>query len=164
MRTTYLSKPRKVSPLTTDHRQWYLASLSHFPRASLTHWRLGRGMNRRLEAAIAIRDHILKLLESEGRWTSCTGIKIWCWARDGFDAFLNTPFNPAPHAKPDVRRYASYTRAIIAQRAKHPMPYELNLWHGRKVLSIEWQVTGEVRLISFRRGSWEQALLKIVPR
>jgi hypothetical protein len=36
------------------------------------------------------------------------------------------------------------------------MPYELSVWYERKVLSIEWQATGEARLISFRRGDWER--------
>jgi len=122
-------------------------------------------MTGRLEAAIAIRDHILKLMDTEGRWTSGSGIKIRYWARDGFDAFLNTPFNPAPHAKPDTRSYPSYAHAVIAQRTKRPMSYELSLWYGRKVLSIEWQATGEARLISFRRGDWERTLLEtIFPR
>ena len=45
------------------------------------------------------------------------------------------------------------------------MPYELSVWHSRKVLLIQWQADGEAKLISFRRGNWEGTLLKtVLPR
>jgi hypothetical protein len=39
------------------------------------------------------------------------------------------------------------------------MPFLLDVWRGRKVLSIQWN-EGTVDVISFRRGEWEEQLLE----
>ncbi len=43
------------------------------------------------------------------------------------------------------------------------LPHGLDVWQnpGGKVLNIEWSDTGEVAMISFKRGEWETRLEKI---
>ena len=39
------------------------------------------------------------------------------------------------------------------------LPYSLDILCGRKVFNIEWNDAGEVQLVSFKRGSWEETVL-----
>ena len=86
------------------------------------------------------------------------------WRRAGADldtgylaAALFSPFNPAP----DIRANPpSYEHAVLKQRAEQPMPYQLSVWGDGKVLLLEWDANGAARIISFKRGKWEQRLPK----
>ncbi|WP_395015121.1 hypothetical protein [Dongia sp.] len=113
-------------------------------------------MSKRLAQAVTIRDHVLHLVRKEGKWSEVSGIKVREWERNGFRAFLNTVFNPMPASAPPI---STPEEAILYQRASRPQPNQLSVWMGGKVLSVEWADDSTPRIISFRRGEWEQKLL-----
>ena len=105
----------------------------------------------RVERAMEIRAFVLKLLAEQGRWTT----------------LLNGR---------EVLRFED-SRFLIMFYVKPPVPlelrerfgigplgwglYGLELWDKRigKVLNIDWQTVGAVpRIVTFKRGDWEQRL------
>ena len=114
-------------------------------------------MSKRLNAAIDIRDRILKLMEGDSEWQSVGVGRVRTWIQDDLAAALFSPFNPAP----DIRANPpSYEHAVLKQRAEQPMPYQLSVWGDGKVLLLESDANGAARIISFKRGKWEQRLPK----
>jgi hypothetical protein len=41
------------------------------------------------------------------------------------------------------------------------VPYGLDVYWPKKVLVIEWNDAGEVRIVGFRRGEWEGKLIAL---
>ena len=104
----------------------------------------------KLQRAIAIRNFALKLLGEKGLWQQL--------------------FNG-----PEVLRFEDTTLLVIFH-VKQPVPvemrnrfgldplawglYSLELWDRGKVLNLEWDTVGAVpRIVTFRRGEWEERLL-----
>jgi len=99
-------------------------------------------MNEKLDRAVAIRDHVLRLMERGGAWLQRGQVRVRWWEGGDFKAALNTRFSTLPN---------------------QPVPYELSVWAwaGGKVLLIDWEHGGEARVVSFKRGEWEDRLLAI---
>ncbi len=57
----------------------------------------------------------------------------------------------------------SYSPAQARQRADPVLPWGLDVWHGRKVLSLQWDDAGRVEVVSFNRGPWEDEALALGP-
>ena len=51
------------------------------------------------------------------------------------------------------------TRQLAKQRADPVLPWRLDVWHERKVLSLQWDYAGRVEVISVSRGPWEEEVL-----
>jgi hypothetical protein len=111
-------------------------------------------MSKRLSAAIDIRDRIFKLMEGGSEWQFG---RVRTWQQDDLAAALFSPFNPAPDVGANP---PSYEHAVLKQRSEQPMPYQLSVWSDGKVLLLEWDANGAARVISFKRGKWEQRLPK----
>ena len=113
--------------------------------------------------ALAIRDHLLPLIRAQGVMEELGGsgsrmsrMVVW---RTGLFAFaLRSPFTPWPDAAP-----LSYDAALAKQRASPLMPWGLDVWHQRKVLSLQWDDAGRAELINFNRGPWEDEALALGP-
>lgn len=43
------------------------------------------------------------------------------------------------------------------------LPYGIDIWHGKKVFSLEWGDDGQARIINFKRGPWESELFALSP-
>ena len=114
-------------------------------------------MSKRLSAAIDIRDRIFKLMEGGSEWQSVGVGRVRTWQQNDLAAALFSPFNPAPDVGANP---PSYEHAVLKQRAGQLMPYQLSVWSDGKVLLLEWDVSGAARIISFKRGKWEQRLPK----
>lgn len=112
--------------------------------------------------ALAIRDHMLQIMGIHGRSETIAGIRVNAWAGNGFESVVNTPFTPLPHAPPKPKSFAD---AAALQKYRPPMPYEISIWRRGygKVLLLEWDHNGECEVVTFKRGSWEQELLSLVP-
>jgi hypothetical protein len=117
-------------------------------------------MSDRTAQAIALRDHVIKLMEGNSKLVTLGLLKVQTWKRGRFHATLTTPFNPL-HEREAVA--PGYVHTIARQGAPKPMPYELSLWAGSKVLLMEWEQGGEVRIVTFKRGDWEERLLALHP-
>ena len=117
-------------------------------------------MSDRTAQAIALRDHVMRLMEGNSKVVTLGQAKVHTWKRGRFHATVNTPVNPL-HKREAAG--PGFVHAIARQGAPKPMPYELSLWAGSKVLLMDWEQGGEVRIVTFKRGDWEQRLLALEP-
>ena len=116
----------------------------------------------RTARALAIRDHLLPLIRAQGATeeTGGSGPRMTTWKAGRFDFALRSPFTAWGIKAPPPRPY----RAAQAERRADPvLPWGLDVWHGRKVLSLQWDHAGRVEVISFTRGPWEDEALALGP-
>jgi hypothetical protein len=96
---------------------------------------------RRLEEALNLRDVALSILNSRIQRTG-----------------------PVPD---ELAQYNTRSMAVESLTILHGQPLSpnedlLDVWDGRKVFSIAWNVDGEVRVVAFRPGTWQARLLAAV--
>jgi hypothetical protein len=112
------------------------------------------------ERAVAIRDHLLPLIQEHGAAQEISGppVRMMVWKVGNFTFTLHSPANPWQVETPAS---AAYEQALARQRAK-PMPaWGLDVWHGDKVLSLRWDDPGAFEVVRFIRGPWEDAALAL---
>lgn len=116
--------------------------------------------SRKLDA-LQIRDAVLVLMRQYGRWRQ-HACKIGDKFIPSFDAklegmtiSLRTPFSPMPGPSHEIR----YMAALLGQKlVDHP--YGLDIWAPKKVMNLEWSDNDEVLVVSFRRGAWEDEIIR----
>ena len=101
----------------------------------------------RKDRALKLRDKALKLVQSKGKLSPLlTGkrvlFKTLTYQSGYLQIHYRSPFEPLPDD------------AEIA-------PYGLDVYWPKKVLVIEWNDAGEVRIVEFRRGEWEGKLIAL---
>lgn len=113
----------------------------------------------RLERALAIRDHVLPLIRAYGVMrvigVRVEPARIVAWDAGDLSFMLRIPFTPWP---PLARSYAA---AVAQQRANPVLPWVLDVWHSRKVLSVQWDDAGAAEVIGFAHGPWEATALSL---
>ena len=114
-------------------------------------------MNKRLEAALRLRDAALSKLRSEGSFEDINIGPYLTWAGKDLEMGLRTPFQRLPPVPEAIKYFAAKTG-----KGSINLSYGLDIWDKKgKVLNIEWNDTGEVQLVSFRRGHWEHKVLSL---
>jgi len=115
----------------------------------------------KLQVSVQYRDYVLPILREKGEWQSVSGMasKVLILKENDFWITLMTPFNKLPQT-PQIN---TFQEAALFQNAPAPLPYLMDIFDmlgkSKKVLSMEWdEDSGEARLISFRRGEWEDRL------
>ena len=110
--------------------------------------------------ALAIRDHLLPLIQAHGTLEEVSGAagRLAMWKTGSFTCTLRGPFTPWPAEAPPT---AAYDQAISRQRTKPTLPWGLEVWHGHKVLSLQWDDEGTVEVTSFTPGPWENEALAL---
>ena len=117
----------------------------------------------RTARALAIRDHLLPLIRVQGAMEEVGGggsrvLRMTTWKTGSFAFALRSPFTPWPDTPP-----ISYDAALAKQRASPAMPWSLDVWHGRRVLRLQWDDAGRAEVVSFNRGPWEDEALALGP-
>ena len=110
------------------------------------------------DRAIELRDAALRVLERYGRWRPCGSRDLHMLTADVSNLLIlhRTPFQKI--FKPTDRM--KYMAAVLG-RSPRTLPYGLDIWHGRKVLSIDWDEAEGVEIRSFTRGKWEDTVLAV---
>lgn len=110
-------------------------------------------MTKRTEAALAIRDAALDKFRSEGQLQNVQNFgPVYVWpeplpTKAAIQMLLRTPFQKIPERG-----------APVPQRVN--LSYGLDIWtQSGKVLHLEWDSQDNTRLVSFKRGAWEQVVL-----
>jgi hypothetical protein len=107
-------------------------------------------------AAALIRDHVVPLMQANGRPQPVGPTLEIMWAVGPFRFALRTPSSPAALASDAP----GYYRAQAQAEARRMLPYGLDIWHGEKVLSLQWDAD-ELIVVSFQRGAWEKEALAL---
>ena len=122
----------------------------------------------RTARAIAIRDHVLPLLQLHGAPQKLqageSSLMLTFWQKSGLSFSVHTPFTPFPIEV--AGRAGSYDEALLIQKglaARPTLPWRLDIWHnGRKMMSLQWSHRDTaVEAISFRPGPWEAEVLAL---
>ena len=114
-----------------------------------------RNVNR-LHAAIRIRDAALEKVEKEGEFEDTNIGPLLVWRGDELEISHHTPFQKFPPPGEDVLRKCYEAGADPESN----LPYGLDIWDTKgKVLNIEWDQNNHVKLVSFKRGTWEEQVL-----
>ncbi len=110
------------------------------------------------DRAIELRDAGLSVLERYGRWKPCGSRDLHMLTADVSNLLIlyRTPFQKI--FKPSERM--KYMAAVFGQPPR-TLPYGLDIWHGKKVLSVDWDDAEAVEIRSFTPGKWEDTLLAV---
>ena len=106
----------------------------------------------RVERAIEIRACALKLLGEQGRWTTLFHGREVLQFEDSRFLIMFYIKQPVPLQLRERFRVGPLGWGL----------YGLELWDQQigKVLNIDWQTVGSVpRIVTFKRGDWERALV-----
>jgi hypothetical protein len=115
-----------------------------------------KSKNDKVVRAIQLRDAALVMLQQHGIWEKTNIGKGLSVALVGaISVAYRTPFQRLP----EPSDYLKYCAAQLGVHAPKNLPYGLDIWAPKKVLNIEWDDKGNVELVSFRRGDWENTLL-----
>jgi hypothetical protein len=115
----------------------------------------------RTARTIAIRDHVLPLMQLHGAPRRILSMVVTRWEQGGLSFLLRTRFTRLPSEV--VGRVESYEAALLIQKARPVLPYGLDIWHHRKkTMSLQWsEGDAAVQAISFRPGPWEAEVLAL---
>jgi hypothetical protein len=125
----------------------------------------------RTEAALQLRDHALSVLRRHGRHQPVGDAKFLMWNDESFRLWLRTPFQQ--RAEPDEATKklavkigasvdeAKYAATLHGLKLPEPLPYAIDIWRGKKVMSLEWADDGRANIVSFKRGLWEADFLAL---
>ncbi len=105
-----------------------------------------------------LRDAAFRVLERHGEWKPCGSRTLHMLTADVSSLLIlhRTPFQKL--FKPSERM--KYMAAVLGQSPR-TLPYGLDIWHGKKVFSIDWDDAEGVEIRSFTRGEWEDRLLTV---
>lgn len=108
-------------------------------------------MSEQLDAVKSIRDAAVTRLQNEV--VSDRGYSFRDY-QQGIEILLSCP---PKNALPSTSTAAPRSSKPAAQK-----PWTLDIWAGRKVLSVEWtEESEEIEILSFRRGDWEEVILSL---
>ena len=115
----------------------------------------------RLRRVVEIRDASLALTRSKGRWSGSFVADGLTWmirvgSIGALRVALRIPFTPPPELSDQLRYMVAGVPRV--QLVEHP--FGLDVWAGKKVLNLKWSDNDEFNVVSFRRGTWEDELLK----
>jgi hypothetical protein len=105
--------------------------------------------------AILLRDAALGVVKRIGAWQTASPVKLLSARVGSLLIGYRTPFQRLPV----VRDKLKFIAAKIGAPPPQSLPYGLDLWAPKKVLNVEWDDQGNVALIGFRRGEWEEELI-----
>jgi len=111
------------------------------------------------ERAVAIRDHVLPLLQANGTLKrQRDAVRLITLRMEPWLFRHWTPFNDL---QPGEASSPGYRHAIERQRGQPTLPYGLEVWFGEMVLRMLWADDGTIDVTIFVRGPWEDAALAL---
>jgi hypothetical protein len=125
----------------------------------------------RTETALQLRDYALSIARDHGSYELVGDAKYLMWRGDTFTILHRTPFQHRTEPDEAAKKLAAkigasvdeakYAATLHGVKLPEALPYGLDVWHGKKVFSLEWSDDGRSRVISFKRGPWEEELLAL---
>ena len=108
---------------------------------------------------LELRDRALRMLRSRGEWTpASSGPRLLTASVGSLRIAYRTPFQPPePLNQPD-----HYDDRPALSMTEPELPYGLDVWAPRKVLSLQWANGQPPKIRLYEPGDWEE-LLQIRP-
>jgi hypothetical protein len=117
----------------------------------------------KLDRAKLVRDQALALIKKHPLWlpASKTTVRIRSTELGRLRMALVTPFSGIwqrdTSVPSDLSDDAKYRAATLLQKVP-VTPYWLDIWAGKKVLSVRWSDEGIFEVLIFKGGDWEAEL------
>ena len=111
------------------------------------------------DRALAIRDHLLRLIREGGTLEVQRGpvrlatLEIGPWVFHHWTPFSDLSSGDASSP--------GYRHAVERQHTRSDLPYGLEVWRGVKLLSVLWRDDGAFEVACFVRGAWEDEALAL---
>lgn len=120
----------------------------------------------RITRVIAFRNHLLPLISRYGRFETIVPWKVRCtkWESGGFVVMLFIPFTARRTDRPEP---VSSEQTVAMPRATPAFEYVLDIalrQDGkvmRKVVSLQWNKSDNVEILTFDPGAWEADLMTL---
>ena len=123
----------------------------------------------RIALVTSIRDVAVEMIRSEGTWKPCRvgdeqrnvmGLRFGSLCMSlttPFQKFHMEPPKIPDRFKGNLDRYAV---AVRMSQSKRHLGFGLDVW-GKvgKVLNVHWNEYGQIEIVSFKRGDWEEEIL-----
>jgi hypothetical protein len=111
-----------------------------------------------LERAVTLRDCALAVVKAHGAWESVQyGPNSLAYREGALTIAYRSPFQKLPALSAKVVRQAiNFGLQPVAN-----LPHGLDIWCNGKVLNIDWSDAGEVAVIGYKPGAWEQELERL---
>jgi hypothetical protein len=107
---------------------------------------------KKLDIALVIRDKALEIVKASGVWQDAGSMKFLVADHENLKIVYRTPFQKFPQPSQDDK----YLMAQMGVRGN--LPYGLDIFvDSKKVMNLEWDDSGQVDLVSFKRGDWKAA-------
>jgi hypothetical protein len=126
----------------------------------------------RIARVTSIRVAAVNLIQAKGSWEPVRvrgeQRKVMGLRLGSLSMSLTTPFQKfhmEPPKIPDRIKgdYARYGAAALMSRLKPHLGFGLDVWGtDGKVLNVLWNNEGEIEIVSFKRGDWEEEILDAV--
>jgi hypothetical protein len=122
----------------------------------------------KLARALALRDGALAIINRKGSASAHISRGLASDQVGDIHFLYRTPFWPMPkrsgisdRRSANLSERQKYYAALLNQKSggSKNLPYGLDVWAPKKVLSIEWNHKGKIDLVSFHPGYWEERLL-----
>jgi hypothetical protein len=116
----------------------------------------------RLANARSARDDALRIIRAVGHWQGAGPIKVLFADIANFKIAHRTPFSDRQRTERAAR---TYDHALAKQRTKPGLPYSIEVWFERaRVFFPQWDTGGELQVVSFSPGRWQEELPRLVPK
>ena len=110
--------------------------------------------------ALRLRDMAVRLVRSMGAFEEVSGIKVLTARVEDLEIMYVTPFQRMPGPKPPQ----SFEEAVVHAEFKGQPRHSVDVWAGRKVLSVGWDEGRPTEVVRFVRGPWEERLRLLVEK
>jgi hypothetical protein len=124
-------------------------------------------MSNRLQRALKIRDHALRIVSGSGEAETIGGKRYAVLDVSPWRIAFGSPFGAIATRLHPPKGVGAYQGAILLQKSggRTNLDYSLSIWRGPKVLLVEWDAAEpkELHVSSFKRGDWETEFLAWAP-
>lgn len=111
--------------------------------------------NARRERVTLLRDAAMRVVRSKGIWDLRSEPPFLCF--ESSELRLNYRGPQEFFGLPDI----SYND-LLSKRFPNSRRFGLDVYGtGHKTMNLEWDDDGEVEIVSFKRGAWEEVLLSL---
>jgi hypothetical protein len=122
----------------------------------------------------SIRDAAVHMIRSKGSWemVRVRGEQkpVLSYQVGSLSMLLTTPFQKFHMEPPSIPTRiegdaARYGAAVLMSQRRRPLGYLLDVWgDGGKMLNVHWDDDGNMEIVSFKHGNWEEEILHAVER
>ena len=120
----------------------------------------------KLKCALRIREVALELLKRRGEMRAIEGVpgRVMGYDNGSLSLGYRTPFQKLHVVSSEMSYKIALLEQTTGRKMSRNLEYGLDIWsEHKKVFNLEWASNdGEIHIVRFKRGIWEEALRSAV--